>query len=164
MESSLDRLQDARPDILTPATDEGLLGSDSIGQGPLGMSLSEGAAARELRPHTGTAGLTQVAVNSAGMKKQKATLRKGTANLHFWGLVFTSLVAVVFCFFAANDEDCAVNAPNLYTFIHAYTYVYIFRLGAVILCIFCRDMKNYEDAALTAMCDRQVGTAMQPLA
>merc|ERR1712150_166128 len=143
METSLDRLQNARPDVLAPATDEGLLGSDSIG------GLMADGSARELRPSSGSAGLTQVALNSAGMRKEKATRRKGTANLHFWSLVFTSLVAIVFSFFAANDEDCAVNAPNLYYYLHTFTYVYIFRLGAVILWICCRDMKNYEDAALT---------------
>eukprot|EP00419_Tripos_fusus_P023911 CAMPEP_0172714648 /NCGR_PEP_ID=MMETSP1074-20121228/66415_1 /TAXON_ID=2916 /ORGANISM="Ceratium fusus, Strain PA161109" /LENGTH=127 /DNA_ID=CAMNT_0013539109 /DNA_START=350 /DNA_END=729 /DNA_ORIENTATION=- len=121
-------------------------GSNSVGEGPVGMSMSEGAA-RELRPSGGSAGLSQVTFHSAGIRKERATKRKGTANLHFWSLVFTSMVAIVFCFFAANDEDCAVNAPNLYAFLHMFTYVYIFRLGVVLLWICCRDMKNYEDAA-----------------
>lgn len=162
METSLDRLQDARPDLASPITDEGLLGSDSIGEGPLG-STADGAA-RELRPSSGSAGLSHVVLHSAGMRKQKATRRKGTAHLHFWSLVFTSLVSVVFAFFAANDEDCAVHSPNLYSYLHVFSYVYIFRLGAVILFICCRDMKNYEDAALTAMSAQQAGTAMRPLA
>eukprot|EP00419_Tripos_fusus_P071320 CAMPEP_0172896510 /NCGR_PEP_ID=MMETSP1075-20121228/155665_1 /TAXON_ID=2916 /ORGANISM="Ceratium fusus, Strain PA161109" /LENGTH=156 /DNA_ID=CAMNT_0013751933 /DNA_START=155 /DNA_END=622 /DNA_ORIENTATION=+ len=148
MESSPDRLQDARPDMLTPMTDKGLLGSNSIGEGPVGMSMAEGAA-RELRASGGSAGLSQVAFNSAGTRKENATKRKGATNLHFWSLIFTSMVAVVFCFFAANDEDCAVKAPNFYSFLHMFTYVYIFRLGAVVLSMCCRDMKNYEDAAVT---------------
>jgi len=163
METSLDRLQDARPDILAPATDEGLLSSDSIGEGPVGVAISEGAA-RELRSSNSSVGLSRVVVSGAGVQREKATKRKGLANLHLFSLVFTGMVAIVFCFFAANDEECAEKAPNLYAYIHAFTYVVIFRLSAIILWICCRDMKNYEDAALTAISEHQAGTAMRHMA
>jgi len=67
---------------------------------------------------------------------------------------------VAFSLFSSHDEGCAEQAPSLYTYVRAFTYVFTFRLGAVVLWICCRTIKNYEDAASSA---QQQGTALRPL-
>ena len=43
----------------------------------------------------------------------KAAKQKRTAEMHFWSLVFTTFVAVVFAIFSTQDEDCSINVPHL---------------------------------------------------
>lgn len=150
MESQLDRLQsDFRPDAVTPSGqgNEGLLGDGP--QEGLGQHLSD------LRPtdchqEGGRIGSMAEGAIGAGIRKEKAIKQKRTAELHFWSIVFSCFVSVVFAFFSAHDEDCAVHVPHLYAYIHAFNYTFIFRLGAIMVWICCRTVKNYEDAANAA--------------
>lgn len=163
LESSLDRLQaDFQPDVSTPAGqgNEGLLGSDPFAGGLVGQARLDTGEAREVSP--GGPASIGAGTLGRGIRKEKASRQKRTSHLHRWSIVFTCLVSIVFSFFSAHDADCAKHAPHLNAYIHTFTYVFIIRLGAVILWICCRTVKNYEDAANSARA-RQQGTALRPL-
>merc|ERR1719291_1042597 len=85
-----------------------------------------------------------------GIRREKHLKRKRISSLHFWSVVFSCFVSVIFSFFSNHDEDCAIHVPNLYNYVRVFTYVFIFRLGVMILWICCRTVKNYEDAASAA--------------
>jgi hypothetical protein len=82
-----------------------------------------------------------------GVKREKAVKQKRAAELHRWSLGFTCTVSIVFSFFAAHDSECRLHVPRLYYFIQVFTYVFILRLGALVLSFCCRVVKDYEDAA-----------------
>jgi hypothetical protein len=153
LDSSLDRLQqDFKPEGATPnlaggSGNEGLLGDDPFCQGVVGSPV-ENRAQPEASP--GRLGAIVSGPAGHGVRKEKASRRKRTSDLHFWSLVFTACVSVIFCSFAAHDEDCSEKVHSLYIYIHTFTYVYIFRLGAIVLWVCCRTVKDYEDAASNA--------------
>jgi len=134
LDAALDRLQqDFNPGAspnLASLGDEGL--------------LEDGSTAEKVG---GRAGSIATGALGKGVRKEKAMRRKRARDLHFWSLVFTASVSVIFSFFSSHDEDCAELVPHLYLYIHAFTYVYIFRLGVIIIWGCCRTVKNYEDAA-----------------
>lgn len=152
-ESSLDRLRsDFTPGgapNLAGCNEEGLLHDSPFAEGVMG---SPGAGPPALSPEKtpGSRGSITSGAAGHGIRKEKAMRKKRTNDLHFWSLVFTASVAIVFSFFSAHDEECAENMPSLYSYIHTFTYVYICRLGIIILQGCCRTVKDYEDAALSA--------------
>mmetsp|Transcript_8704 Transcript_8704/g.24308 ORF Transcript_8704/g.24308 Transcript_8704/m.24308 type:complete len:238 (-) Transcript_8704:315-1028(-) len=139
-ERALDRLQDdLRSDVgqaqhseLSAGLTEGL--GRSVGDAPRGSAV---------------ASMSQSANNplGTGIRRLKAAKQKRTAEMHFWSLVFTTFVAVVFAIFSTQDEDCSINVPHLVGYLHVFTYIFILRLGALLLAVCCRTIKNYEDAA-----------------
>eukprot|EP00929_Paragymnodinium_shiwhaense_P058208 TRINITY_DN29149_c0_g1_i1.p1 TRINITY_DN29149_c0_g1~~TRINITY_DN29149_c0_g1_i1.p1 ORF type:complete len:227 (-),score=39.40 TRINITY_DN29149_c0_g1_i1:97-777(-) len=131
MESQLDRLQrDFRPEANTPAA----TGNDSL--------LADG----EAPVRHSQASLTASSLGQS-IRREKAMKQRRTSDLHFWSIVFSCLVAIIFSFFSGEDEECAEHVPALYKYIRVFTYVYIFRLGVMLLLVCCRTVKNYEDAA-----------------
>jgi len=151
LESSLDRLQqDFRPEAAVGGagiSNENLLnGQDSSPMGSPSVRNED-----QLRMGSpGGPGSTVGGALGQGVRKEKASKQKRTNDLHFWSIVFTSFVAVTFALFSAHDEECALNVPHLYNYIHTFTYVFIFRLGVIIVAVCCRTVKDYEDAALSA--------------
>lgn len=140
LDAALDRLQQdfnpgASPNLAGGAGDEGLLEDGSVGS-----IVDKNAGASR-------AGSISAGVLGKGVRKEKAMRRKRARDLHFWSLVFTASVSVIFSFFSSHDEDCEESVPHLYRYIHVFTYVYIFRLGIIIIWGCCRTVKNYEDAA-----------------
>mmetsp|Transcript_88028 Transcript_88028/g.188894 ORF Transcript_88028/g.188894 Transcript_88028/m.188894 type:complete len:241 (+) Transcript_88028:120-842(+) len=160
LESSLDRLQTE----FLPEGSSCMADGSPFAEGLVGQA-HEGSA-RDLR-ELGAGGSARVSTGAIGrgVRQEKVMKRKRTADLHFWSTIFTCFVSVVFSFFSAHDEDCAEHAPHLYSYVHAFTYVFIFRLGAIMLWVCCRTVKNYEDAANVngGMNPPQQVTAMQPL-
>lgn len=159
LESQLDRLQaDFRPELAAPAgqVNEGLLG-DELHEG-LGQPRVEGSESRNVRR---VANIIEGTLGH-GVRKEKALKQKRASDMHFWSIVFSCFVSIVFAFFSAHDEDCAEHVPKLYKYIHLFTYVFIFRLGLTILWGCCRTVKNYEDAATAAgALERQQGMPMR---
>lgn len=146
LDAALDRLQqDFRDDVGFAANNEENL-------------LSDGEAARggmATRAHN-TASIT-AGVLGQGVRREKASRSKRTNDLHTWSLVFTASIAFIFSFFSAHDEDCKEEAPSLYLYVHAFTYVYVLRLTTLLLWSCCRTVKNYEDQAAMVQ-----GTAKAP--
>lgn len=142
MESQLDKLQsEFRCDASAAAQgNEGLLndaGQDGVVQSqglPVGSKIGS---------------ITGGAIGAA-FKKEKATKQKRTKELHFWSIVFSCFVSIVFSFFSSHDEDCKVHVPHLYSYIAIFNYVFIMRLGLIMVWVCCRAVKNYEDAASAA--------------
>jgi len=157
LESALDRMQsDFQPDAPAIQGNDSLLGDSSpYGEGIVGTPSVDARDIRDVSPSV-SASISGGAIGR-GIRKEKAMKKKRTADLQFWSLVFTCFVSIVFSFFSAHDLECAEHAPDLYNYIHTFTYVFIFRLGAIILWICCRTVKNYEDAAQAAG-----GIARQP--
>mmetsp|Transcript_128737 Transcript_128737/g.321211 ORF Transcript_128737/g.321211 Transcript_128737/m.321211 type:complete len:247 (-) Transcript_128737:230-970(-) len=146
LESSLDRLQqefgtDGPSNILSNNGNEGLLGESPVSDGVVGSpSVMDGKTdASPARISSGPLG--------HGVRREKAKRQKRTNDFHLWSIVFSSMVGVVFSLFSSHDEECAEKVPTLYQYIHVFTYVYIFKLGALILSVCCRMVKDYEDAA-----------------
>jgi len=152
LESQLDRLQaDFRPEEASPARElnERMMTPMSGEMEALGLAVEEGGLPHRGRSAPSPASTTSGAIGGT-IRKEKSMKQRRTADLHFWALVFSCFVAVIFSFCAREDEDCAIHMPYLYTYIHTFTYVYIFRLGVLVLWICCRTVKNYEDAAVAA--------------
>lgn len=146
LEGSLDRLQaDFQPETCGSVAhvNANLLGDDV--EGVVGQ-LEEDVPG----PSAGRFASTAAGLLGHGIRREKALKRKWTKDLHAWSIVFSCFVSVIFSFFSAHDEDCAERVPHLYNYIHTFTYVFIFRLGAIILWVCCRTIKDYEDAALVA--------------
>lgn len=152
LDSSLDRLQQdfksegASPNLAGGCGNEGLLGGATFNEGPVG-SPTEQQAGNSTRAASISSAASPIGL---GVRREKASRSKRTKDLHFWSLVFTASVSIVFSFFSMHDEDCAERVPSLYFYIHTFTYVFIFRLGAIILWGCCRTVKDYEDAANAA--------------
>jgi len=166
LESSLDRLQtDFLPEAASADATSFMGDKSPFSEGLVGQAQDGCHGAREvgLAPGCSSARISTGAIGR-GVRQEKAMKRKRTADLHFWSTIFTSFVSVVFSFFSAHDEDCAEHAPHLYSYVHTFTYVFIFRLGAIMLMVCCRTVKNYEDAAnhAGALPPPMQGTAMQP--
>jgi len=150
LESALDRLQqefqlEGGSPSLANNGNEGLLGVSPVNDAVVGSpSVLEGG-----KPDVSPARLANISagVLGQGVRREKTKRQKRTNDLHFWSLVFTASVAIVFSFFSAHDEECAEKVPSLYFYIHAFTYVFIFRLGAIVMWVCCRTVKDYEDAA-----------------
>jgi len=141
-DAALDRLQQdftpgASPNLAGGCGEDGLL----EGGGTMGSPVEKGQGGSR------AGGSISAGVLGMGVKKEKAIRRKRARELHFWSLVFTASVSIIFSFFSAHDEECEEKVPHLYSYIHAFTYVYIFRLGVIIIWGCCRTVKNYEDAA-----------------
>jgi hypothetical protein len=143
LESQLDRLQEEfSPEAGSGsgATNENLLGDD--------LEVIGGNFAEEIERNRGSSvASTSTGALGQGIRKEKAFKQKRTSDIQFWSIVFSCFVSVMFAFFSAHDEECNEHVPHLYTYIHTFTYVFIFRLGCTILWICCRTVKNYEDAA-----------------
>jgi len=146
LDRSLDRLQqefnvDGPSPTLSNKGNEGLLGEGSVSDSVFGSpSVMDGKTdASQARISTGVLG--------HGVRREKAKRQKRTNDFHLWSIVFSSMVGVVFSLFSSHDEECAEKVPTLYQYIHVFTYVYIFKLGALILSVCCRMVKDYEDAA-----------------
>lgn len=139
LESSLDKLQDnsIQEAMVAANTGENLLTQGE--ESPVGSPLDDQS------DRGGRSSLS--ATLSQGMRRDKVSQQKRTTELQFWSLVFTCMVSVTFAFFAAHDEECEQRVPSLYAYIHTFTYVFIFRVGLLILLVCCRTVKNYEDAA-----------------
>lgn len=139
-DSALDRLQQDFKDDVGFATnnEENLLsdGEVALGQGRAGD-----------RP--ANMGSITGGILGQGVRREKAARSKRTQELHTWSLIFTASIAFIFSFSAAHDEDCREDAPSVYKYIHAFTYIYIVRLSLLLLWSCCRTVKNYEDHAAT---------------
>lgn len=147
LDSALDRLQqDFKPQGCS--NNQNLLSSGSFDEE--GVVGSPVIAREREETSPGRPANIGAGILGQGVRKEKNMRRKRTRDLHFWSLVFTASVSIVFSFFSAHDEECAEKVPSLYIYIHTFTYVYIFRLGVVILWGCCRTVKNYEDAAQVA--------------
>lgn len=158
-ESQLDMLQTAfRVDATGPSAqgNAGLLD----GVGPDGVGQSEAGDVPGLQAAGNIGSVTGGAIG-AEIRNEKATKRKRTMELHFWSIVFSCFVSVVFAFFSSHNEDCAVHMSHLYSYIHTFNYVFILRLGVIMLWICCRAVKNYEDAASAAGAMAQQGMPEQ---
>jgi len=144
LESQLDRLQDEfSPQAGCSAsgpTNENLLGGDlEVFGNNMAQPTDRNRGSSMASTSTGALG--------QGIRKEKAFKQKRASDVQFWSIVFSCMVSVMFAFFSAHDEECNEHVPHLYTYIHTFTYVFIFRLGCTILWICCRTVKNYEDAA-----------------
>mmetsp|Transcript_60173 Transcript_60173/g.127460 ORF Transcript_60173/g.127460 Transcript_60173/m.127460 type:complete len:244 (+) Transcript_60173:141-872(+) len=136
-ESSLDRMQQDFSMYNPSANEEGLLeNTPTVG---LHGGVGEASGSRSASTSGGAIG--------QGVRSEKLRRQKRVTDLHFWSLFFSVSVAIVFSFFSAHDEECRELVPSLYSYIHTFTYVYIFRLGAILLWVCCRKVKDYEDAA-----------------
>jgi len=145
-DAALDRLQQdftpgASPNLAGGCGEDGLLEEGGATDTAMGLAADKGQGGG------GRLGSISAGVLGKGVKKEKAIRRKRARDLHFWSLVFTASVSIIFSFFSAHDEECEEKVPHLYNYIHAFTYVYIFRLGVIIIWGCCRTVKNYEDAA-----------------
>lgn len=150
LESSLDRLQkdfshDGSP-RLGGNTEEGLLG----GGGGYNDGVVGSPAVNALESSPARGGSLSGGAVGQGVRREKAMRRKRMSDLQFWSIVFTVSVAIIFSFFSAHDEECKELMPNLYAYVHDFTYIFVFRLGAILLSVCCRTVKDYEDAAHAA--------------
>lgn len=151
-ESALDRLQASfRPAVAADGiSDRGLLAGGTVAdeEGMLGSP----AAHQESQKTTpvGSAASMTTGTLGQGVMREKMARWRCTRVLHSGSLGFTILVSMVFSVLSGHDEVCMVRVPNLYTYVHLFAYVYIFRLGAFIVWGCCRTVKDYEDAARAA--------------
>jgi len=99
-----------------------------------------------------------------GARQIQVSQQRRVRRLHCWSIVFACMVSVTFSFFSAHDEECSEHAPSLYSYIHNFTYVFILRVGIVIMWTCCRTVQDYEDAAHFALAaSQQQGSGLQPL-
>lgn len=87
----------------------------------------------------------------ATAQQERMLAEKRLADLQMWSIVFSLMVGLVFCMFAAQDEDCAAKAPNLYSYIHLFSYAVVLRAGFMMVIVCFRSIKNYDSAAVEAM-------------
>eukprot|EP00931_Biecheleriopsis_adriatica_P035267 TRINITY_DN20302_c0_g1_i2.p1 TRINITY_DN20302_c0_g1~~TRINITY_DN20302_c0_g1_i2.p1 ORF type:complete len:266 (-),score=35.63 TRINITY_DN20302_c0_g1_i2:36-746(-) len=147
LESSLDRLQeDAKAQAMASAAGSVNLLANRQDDSPLGSPID-----RPVDEHgSAQAGASPVGTLGQGIRREKVSKQRRTRDLHFWSLVFTAFVSITFSLFSSHDEDCAIRVPELYQYINTFTYVFICRLGLILLIVCSRAVKNYEDAALAA--------------
>lgn len=146
MESALDRLQ---RDFAPFVSEEGVATNENLlqNQGPVGSPQADLDEARNRGFGSPSPGGTAGGALGRGVRKEKEQKRRRTVDLHCWSIAFSCLVSVLFSFLSAHDLDCAIHVPSLYGFIRSFTYVFIFRLGALLVWVCCRTVKDYEDAA-----------------
>jgi len=131
--AALDRLQNECGPMGGPLSGGGLLGVD-----PCDRSVMEDG----LQPPRMREGIRSLA---DGIRVQTAMTQKKAANLQFWLVMFSTLVSLMFSLLASHDEDCAMQVPKLYLYVRVFSYVFIMRLGVMMLWTCCRTIKDYED-------------------
>lgn len=151
-ESQLDRLQADFQHESAGEVAEGLLGDET----QLGSGSGSGLGSGPPRG-TGIASTSQASSGPVGrgVRKEKAMKARRASAMQLWSTVFSCFVSSMFAFFAAHDEECAETDPYLYDYIHAFTYVFMFRLAFVMMLVCMRTIKNYEDAANLAGAERR---------
>jgi len=158
LERSLDHLQsDFSAEASVELSSKGLLSSSSSVVGSSAFNQQDQEASSKSDQNTGALG--------RGFALIKASQQRHVRHLHTWSMVFACMVSVLFCFFAAHDEECLENVPSLYSYIHTFTVYFIVRSGLVVLWMVCRTVQNYEDAANFALtaASQQDRTALPPL-
>lgn len=143
LEGSLDQLQAECSNLSanSPVSDRGLLGEDTLSPGKLGDSSGCSGARRQ------TAVLSPLRANPWNyIVQEKSSKQRRMTDLSRLSMGLTTAVALAYSLLPSRDEGCAREMSCLNSYVRVFSYMFILRLGVIILGICCRTVKDYEDA------------------